>query len=123
MENAVIFQLNAEGEFTSLNSEWTNITNYTPSESLGTSFFNMVSAGDQSVLQEQFDSLRKRHKDAIHQEIKMMKKQGEEQEVHLFLRADLDSGQNIVSFSGTLTDLSSRKEGIDAYKKMKAIIV
>lgn len=115
--NAVIFQLNAEGAFTSLNSEWMNITNYTPSESLGTSFFSMVSADDQSVLQEQFESLRKRHKDGIHHEIKLMKKQGGEQEAHLFLRADVDRGQNIISFSGTLTDLSSRKEGIDAYKK------
>ena len=117
VENAVIFQLSAEGEFTSLNSEWTNMTNYTPSESLGTSFFNMVSADGQSVLQEQFHSLREGHKDGIHHEIKLVTKQGREEEVHLFLRADVDSGQNIVSFSGTLTDLSSRKEGIDAYKK------
>ncbi|WP_052712275.1 GGDEF domain-containing protein [Domibacillus indicus] len=117
VNNAVIFQLDLEREFISLNSEWTKLTGYTVTESLGKSFFDIVSADDRAAVQQQFAILISGQKDGIHKEIKVAAKQKKIEEAHLFLRADRDSEQKIVSFSGTITHLSPRKPGIDAYKK------
>lgn len=115
VKNAVIFQLDINGNFTSLNAEWINLTKYTVEETLGTKLMKYVKVEDKIVLQQHFDILVEGHKDGIFLEISVESKQGEVADAHLFLRADVDVNQTIISFSGTLTCLSSRRLNVAAF--------
>jgi diguanylate cyclase (GGDEF)-like protein/PAS domain S-box-containing protein len=115
VKNAVIFQLDINGNFTSLNSEWFNLTKYTVEETLGTQLMNYVKDEDKIVLQQHFDILVEGHKDGVFLEIGVVSKQREVADAHLFLRADVDVNQTIISFSGTLTCLSSRRHNVAAF--------
>jgi diguanylate cyclase (GGDEF)-like protein/PAS domain S-box-containing protein len=117
VQNAVIFQLDLEGNYTSLNFEWVSLTDYLVEDTLGTHFLNYVNTKDQIVISNHFKILIEGQKDGIFQEIELVSKQGNIEDVHLFLRADKDQSQNIISFSGTLTCLSSRRPNVVAYKE------
>ncbi|MBY0149064.1 diguanylate cyclase [Neobacillus niacini] len=115
VKNAVIFQLDINMNFTSLNAEWINLTSYTVEETLGTNFTKYVKGEDEIVLQQHFDILVEGRRDGIVLEIGVVSKQGVAADAHLFLRADLDVNQHIISFSGTLTCLSSRRPNVAAF--------
>ena len=117
VENAVIFMLNREQSFVSLNSGWKSLLDYTDEEIIGNSIFHFVDDGYHDLLRGQFKSLIEHDKDAIAKEIRLVTKKGQMEDVHLFLRADFDNNQELVSFSGTITDLTSRRPNIDAFKE------
>ncbi|RKL66581.1 hypothetical protein CR203_14940 [Salipaludibacillus neizhouensis] len=113
--NAVIFQLDKEWNYIALNKKWTDITDYTIEEALGTPFLSYVKAEEQSSVEEQLKALLEGSGDGILKEFKLVSKQGKEEKVHLFLKIDFDKNQEIASFSGTITGLSSRKTNIEAF--------
>ena len=118
--NAVLFQLDLDWNYSSLNDEWTTITGYTIDETIETPFLSYVVEEEQEMLKEKFDSLTDGNKDSILSELKLVSKLGEINEFHLFLRADNNKKENITSFTGTLTCLSTRKDTIvDFYRNAR----
>jgi len=115
VQNAVIFQLDLEGHYVSLNNEWENLTQGKIENTIGTNFLNYVVEKDKSIVDQQFKILAEGHKDGVFLEIGLVSKKGHIVDVHLFLRTDLDKNNQVVSFSGTLTCLSSRRPNVVAY--------
>ncbi|MBO1513452.1 GGDEF domain-containing protein [Metabacillus bambusae] len=115
--NAVIFHLDRDWNYSSLNLEWTHLTAYKVDETLATPFLTYVKEEDRVMIKDQFESLIQGKDDGIHKEFMLVSKDGQMEEVHLFLRVNLDEQQNVESFSGTITCLTSRKDNIDAYKR------
>lgn len=117
VQNAVIFQLDLEGNYVSLNDEWVNLTDYGIEDTIGTHFLNYVVEKDKSIVDQQFKILTEGHKDGVFLEIGLVSKNGHIVDVHLFLRTDLGKNHQLESFSGTLTCLSSRRPNVVAFKE------
>ncbi|MBT2756915.1 diguanylate cyclase [Mesobacillus foraminis] len=115
--NAVLFKLDQGGHFLSMNLEWSKITNYSLDETVGTHFLRYVNEKDQQTLKEQFGMLADRQKDGFFLEMELVSKQGQSEYVHLFLRSDLDENHTIISFSGTISSLSSRRLHVSAFRE------
>ena len=117
VKNAVIFHLDLEKNFVSLNYEWSNLMTYTVNETVGTSFLTYVMEEDRTMINEQFYSLITGKTDGVHKEFKLITKLGQVEDAHLFLRVNLNEKKKAESFSGTITCLTSRKNNIDTYKR------
>jgi diguanylate cyclase (GGDEF)-like protein/PAS domain S-box-containing protein len=115
VENAVIFQIDREGRFSFLNSEWIHLTSYSIDESLGVHYLDYVAEEDQPFFEELIADLLASRRDGMHREITLISKDGAAKAVHLFMKADVDSQQQVRSVSGTFTDLASRRAHIQAY--------
>ncbi|MBU7591256.1 GGDEF domain-containing protein [Metabacillus halosaccharovorans] len=117
VKNAVIFHLDLEKNFVSLNYEWSNLMTYTVNETVGTSFLTYVMEENRTMINEQFNSLITGKTDGVHKEFKLITKLGQVEDAHLFLRVNLNEKKKAESFSGTITCLTSRKNNIDTYKR------
>ncbi|WP_438447627.1 sensor domain-containing diguanylate cyclase [Gorillibacterium sp. sgz5001074] len=114
VKNAVIYRMDPEGRLTYLNEEWQRITGYTELESLGTRLIRYVDPNGREVFDNVVRDLLQGHKDGEHREVRLISAGGQVILVHLFMRAELHEG-SVTALSGTLTDLSSRKPGINSF--------
>lgn len=106
----VVFQTDSKGLWTFLNPAWTEVTGYSIQESLGRNFIEFVYPDDRDKNMALFQPLIERKKDYCRHEIRYMTKDKSYCWIEVFARLTLDSTGNIIGTSGTLMDITKRKE-------------
>lgn len=116
----VIFQTDAEGNWTFLNSAWYEITGFSCSESLGTPFLNYIHPADRQHHQNQFRCLLKSQKHDCPYEIRLCTKSGGFRwiEVHPHLTKTPDG--RISATAGMLNDITEQKLAIITVRQSEA---
>jgi PAS domain S-box-containing protein len=106
----VIFQTDAAGLWTFLNPAWTEITGFSVEGSLGTNILNYIHPDDHSVNIEQFQPLLKSEKESCQHEIRYLTQEGSIRWLEVFARLTLDDHGRLIGTSGTLHDITERKQ-------------
>ena len=110
----VIFQTDTAGVWTFLNPAWAEITGFSLKESLGTKFLDYVHPDDQAEHQALFDPLISQQKDYYHHEIRYTTKAGQICWIEAYARPTLDAASHLIGTSGTLSDITARKQAEEA---------
>lgn len=106
----VIFQIDTVGLWTFLNPAWTEITGFSVDESIGTHFLTYVHPDDRQHHLELLQSLMQRQKDECNHEIRYLTKTGGLRWIEVFARLNLEDNGTILGTSGTLIDITERKQ-------------
>lgn len=106
----VIFQTDITGNWTFLNPAWTEITNFTVQDSIGTSFFNYIHSEDYQHSIELLQPLLECRKKCCRYEVRCLIKGGGFRWVEVYARLTLDGKENAIGTSGTLNDITERKQ-------------
>jgi PAS domain S-box-containing protein len=114
----VIFQTNADGDWTFLNPAWTTLTGFTVEESLGTSFFNYVHSDDLLMSKELWQSLIQGGNESCRHEIRFLTKASEIFWVEIHAHSTLVTDGAVTGLSGILQDITKRREA-EALEKEK----
>lgn len=106
----VIFQTNTLGLWTFLNPAWIEITGFSLEESLGRHFLDYIHPDDQPQSAELFQQLMQQEEKQGHAEVRYLTKAGQTRWIEVYVRPTLDAEGQIVGTSGTLSDISGRKQ-------------
>lgn len=106
----VIFQIDAIGLWTFLNSAWTEITGFSIAESIGTNFLQYVHPDDRQRNQRLFEPLINRQQESYRYEVRYLTKDGSYRWIEANARLTLDTNAQLVATSGTLNDITERKQ-------------
>ena len=112
----VIFQTDTEGNWTFLNLAWTEITGFSMSKSLGTSFLNYIHPNDRQRNLEDFRRLIEGKKDYYRHEIRYLTKLGGFRWIEVRARLTKASDGTISGTTGTLNDITEQKQAQDALR-------
>ena len=115
--NEVVFQTDASGLWTFLNRAWEEITGFPVEESVGKNFLDYVHPDDRQRNLELFRPLVERKKDYCRHEIRYLTRDGGSRWIEVWARLTLGDDETIAGTSGTLTDITERKESEDAIKE------
>ncbi|VBB05278.1 pac motif [Lucifera butyrica] len=102
----VIFQTDAAGRWTFLNSAWTKITRFAISESAGTLFLDYVHPDDREHNQELLKLLIERKKEYCHHEVRYLTKGDGVRWMEVYARLMLNDAGKIIGITGTLNDIT-----------------
>lgn len=102
----VIFQTDNKGRWTFLNPSWTEITGFSINESIHDYFMNFVHPEDREEFERSFHINHEYHK----QEIRFITKENGYKWIEVFSRLSYDDHGKAIGASGTLYDVSERKE-------------
>ena len=116
----VIFQTDASGCWTFLNPAWTEITGFDIEKSLGTCFIDYVHPDDRQRNLELFRPLVERQKDHYRHEIRYLTKNGDFRWIEVYARFTLAFDGTIIGTSGTLNDITERKQAQQALQESEA---
>ncbi len=105
----VIFQTDVQGNWTFLNPAWTEITDFSIQESLGTPVLDYIHEDDQQLHLDLFEFLINRQQEYCRQEIRYLTKNGDIRWLEVFYRLTLAVDGSLQGTSGTLTDITDRK--------------
>lgn len=106
----VVFQTDSDGLWTFLNRSWTEVTGFAVEESLGTLFLDYVHPDDRDRNNRLFLPLIERKKDYCRHEVRYVTKEGGYRCIEVFARLTVNDRDEIVGTSGTLTDITFRKQ-------------
>ncbi len=112
----VIFQTDATGNWTFLNPAWTEITEFSITESLGTPFLNYIHPDDCQSNLEEFRSLIEGKKESCRYEIRYLTKTGGFRWFEVHTRLTFASDGAIAGTTGTLNDITEQKLAQDALR-------
>jgi len=115
----VIFQTDSEGRWTFLNPAWTEITGFGVEESLGQPFLDYVHPDDRQRNLELFQPLIEREKEYCRHEVRYLTQAGGFRWIEVFARLTLDQDGRILGTSGTLNDITERRETALALQRAK----
>ena len=115
----VIFQTDSEGRWTFLNPAWTEITGFRVEESLGQPFLDYVHPDDRQRNLELFQPLIAREKEYCRHEVRYLTQAGGFRWIEVFARLTLDRDGRIIGTSGTLNDITERRETALALQRAK----
>ncbi len=118
----VIFQTDAQGLWTFLSQAWTEITGFGVADSLGKAFLDYVHPADRERNLALFEPLIQRKKDYCRHEIRYLHQDGGFRWIEVFARLTLDSQDNIVGTSGTLSDITERKEAEQSASRASGLL-
>lgn len=113
----IVFQTDAEGRWTFLNPAWTEVTGFSIEESIGKPFLDYVYPDDREKNQEQFEPLIQRQKDYCQHEIRYRHRDGGYVWIEVHARLLLDASDQIQGTAGTLTDITTRKNAVEALQQ------
>ncbi len=116
----VIFQTDASGFWTFLNPAWTEITGFEIEPSLGTPFIDYVYPDDRQQNLELFRPLIERQKDYYRHEIRYLTKNGGFRWIEVYARLIVGFDGTIIGTSGTLNDITERKQAQEALQESEA---
>jgi len=106
----VIFQTDTLGMWTFLNPAWSEITGFSLEESLGHHFIDYIHPDDQPQSAELFQQLMQQQEKQGHAEVRYLTRAGQTRWIEVYVRPTLDAEGQIVGTSGTLSDISGRKQ-------------
>ena len=105
-----IFQTDAEGHYTFLNTAWEEVTGFTVEEGLGKSYLEFIHPDDLQRNLEDFEQMGEHSGDYTEYEARLQAKDGSPRDVEIKFREHFDEEGNLTSASGTLNDVTERKE-------------
>ncbi len=116
----VIFQTDAEGNWTFLNPAWEELTGFRVDESIGTSYLQYTHPEDRTKNLEMLASLSSGRLDSIRHETRYLTKSGEERwcEALVWVLRRSDSGA-APGTAGVIEDITERKLAIEELRRAK----
>lgn len=131
---SVVFQADTQGNWTFLNSAWTELTGLAVENSLGTSFLNYIYSQDRTKASQWFESLMLGRSQAHQQEVRILVFNVKEQQpggqrsqpttrrVLISAQLTLDSHKQITGFIGTLHDITEQFQELDQLREREILI-
>jgi diguanylate cyclase (GGDEF)-like protein/PAS domain S-box-containing protein len=117
----VIFQIDLVGNWIFLNPAWTEITGFRLEETLGTNFLNYVASQDRRRNAEMVQPLFDREKEFVRYEIRFLTKyNGTHRWLEVYAQLTSDAENNVIGISGTLNDITERKQAEEALQQANA---
>jgi PAS domain S-box-containing protein len=104
----VIFQTDADGNWTFLNAAWTNLTGFTVEEGLGTNILNYIHPDEQQLHQELWHSLLEGQKGSCRYEMRYLTKAGECRWIEIHAHPTQVASGAITGVAGMLQDITER---------------
>ena len=117
----VIFQTDTTGLWTFLNPAWTEITEFTINQSLGTNFLDYIHECDRANNLELFQLLIQGKKEYCRHEVRYLTKYGGYRWIEVYARLTLDDNGNILGTSGTLQDITENKQAAASLKESEKL--
>lgn len=106
----IVFQTDAGGRWTFLNPAWTEITGFNVGESLGQHFLDYVHPDDRERNRQLFAPLIQGEMSYCRHEVRCLTQDGGFRWIEVFARPSLDEHNRIVGITGTLNDITARRE-------------
>lgn len=122
----VVFQTDSTGLWIYLNPAWEELTGFSVVSTLGQNFLEFVHPEDRERNQILFAPLISREKEYCRHKVRYLCRDGSFRWVEVFAQLTLDSLNNIIGTSGTLTDITERREAelrLQASEARKAAIL
>lgn len=113
----VIFQTDDAGCWTFLNPAWEETTGYSVAESIGTSFLGYVHPDDRENIQQLLQQLMEQKTAFCRNQMRYLTKEGGFRWIEAFARLTRDDQGNIIGISGTLNDITQRKEAEEELRR------
>ncbi len=115
----IVFQLDTAGHWMFLNPAWEESTGYTVEEALGESFLDYVHLDLRNQESREFHRLIGRELDAYKGETRIVHRDGDVRWMEVYARPILDDQGAVTGASGTLTDVTERKNVDMAMRRMQ----
>lgn len=106
----VIFETDAVGSFTFLTPAWEKITGFTVEEGLGKSYLDFIHPDDLQRNLEDMEQMGEHDGEYTEYEARFQAKDGSPRDIEIKFREHFDGAEDLVSTSGTLNDITDRKE-------------
>jgi two-component system, cell cycle sensor histidine kinase and response regulator CckA len=116
----VVFQVNEFGHWTSLNPAWREITGFEVKESVGTLFLEYIHHDDRQQNSHILLQLLERKLDYCRYETRLLTKDGKVRWVEIYAQLTLNNDGGILGASGSLTDITERKQAETQIQKLAA---
>jgi two-component system cell cycle sensor histidine kinase/response regulator CckA len=122
MENIkeVVFQVNEFGHWTSLNPAWTELTGFSVKEAMGSLFLEFVHHDDRQRNSLIFMQLIERKIDYCRHETRFLTKDGKIRWMEVYAQLTLNSDGSVLGASGSLTDITDRKQAETQIQRLAA---
>ena len=104
----VIFQTDAEGNWTFLNPAWTEITGYAVEDSLGNNYISYIHPEDRARNTEMFAPLLNKKQDNCRFTERYLTAAGGLRHIEVYASLMQDAQGNVFGISGTLNDVTDR---------------
>jgi PAS domain S-box-containing protein len=115
----VVFQADCSGNWTFLNQAWEEFTGYRIAASLGRNLLEFVHPDDRAVCAEKFRGLVAEQQDLCNHEFRVVHEDGRVFWMDASARARRDVLGAVCGVSGTLANITARKEAIQAMERAK----
>jgi two-component system, cell cycle sensor histidine kinase and response regulator CckA len=112
----VVFRTDGQGRWIFLNPAWTEVTGYSVEECIGRNFLEFVSPADHTRAWELFHPLIELRRTYCRDEVRYLTKDGATRWMTVFARLSLNTEGAVVGTSGTLTDITERKQAEEALR-------
>ncbi len=116
----VVFQINEFGHWTSLNPAWKDITGFEVKEAVGTLFLEFIHHDDRQRNSHIFLQLLERKLDYCRYETRLLTKDGKVCWVEMYAQLTLNNDGGVLGTSGSLTDITERKQAESQIQKLAA---
>ncbi|MBV8653643.1 MAG: PAS-domain containing protein, partial [Alphaproteobacteria bacterium] len=116
----VIFETDAAGLWTLLNPAWTEITGFSIDESIGKSFRDFIDPRDRPHAAASRARLFRGEIDHSSHETRFLKKEGGVCWIEVYARQIVDDAGNVLGTSGTMTDITGRRQAEEALRASEA---
>lgn len=118
----VVFQTDAQGDWTYLNPAWTEVTGFALEETIGRPFLGYVHPDDRERNARLFTPLIERRKDYCRHEVRYLTRAGGFRWIEVFARLTVDASNRITGTTGTLTDITERRDAEETRRRQLAAI-
>jgi two-component system, sensor histidine kinase and response regulator len=105
----LVFETDANLNWTYLNPAWTEITRYSLSEGLGHPVLDFIPADEKPRITASFKPLREGRIATLRNQFRYLAKDGNERSMEVFARARRDELGTFLGYSGSITDISDRQ--------------
>ena len=116
----VIFRTDNDLTFTSLNDAWQEFTGYSLKESVGRAAGDFVLEEDRAEFTSALRAIANGERDAARGEVRVMTNGGRPRWLELRARRLFDANSNAIGVTGTLEDVTARKEAEEALRRSEA---
>ena len=110
--NEVVFRTDASGRWAFLNRGWREVTGYAVDDSLGRLYLEFVHPAERENVRLLLERMLHGDLDSSREEFRVVTADGSVRWVEVIARAECDAGGVVVGTTGTLTDVTSRREAL-----------